>query len=232
MTAVIDSRSRELLSEAAEWRLLSLLFECPSPGWRTQIAGLTAEVADPKLQECARLALEQASEGLYHSTFGPGGPAAPREVSYSDTLQFGYLMSELQACYDAFGYQPQTREAPDHVAVETGFIAFLKMKEAFAHASARGEQAALTNEAAEQFVTDHLSRIAHLLAERLSQSGLEYLAGAACLVSDRLGEIRKAETQPASELRVLQEEGDFSCGATDSVGPIDESGSPSIQIQR
>ena len=115
MTTDIDSRTRALLNEAAEWRLLSLLFECPSGNWRAQVEQVSRETSDPQLRKCASLALEQASEGLYHSTFGPGGPAPPREVSYSDTLQFGSLMSELETYYEAFGYHPRTKEPPKSI---------------------------------------------------------------------------------------------------------------------
>jgi hypothetical protein len=44
--------------------------------------------------------------------------------SYHQTVQLGYLLSELQAYYSAFAFQPLTNEPPDHVSVETGFIAF------------------------------------------------------------------------------------------------------------
>ena len=213
MTAAIDSRTRELVAEAAEWRLLSLLFECPSESWRAQVEQLSANTADSQLRSCASLALEQASEGLYHSTFGPGGPAPPREVSYSDTLQFGSLMSELQTYYTAFGYLPRTTEPPDHIAVETGFLAYLKLKEAFAHASGDEEHAALAAGAAERFISSHLSKTAHPLAESLKTSGLEYLAGAAQVLHQRVGPPPAPVAPPAGRgLRVLNDESVFACG--------------------
>jgi nitrate reductase assembly molybdenum cofactor insertion protein NarJ len=213
MTAAIDSRMRELLSEAAEWRLLSLLFDCPSPSWSVHMEQLSKEVSDPQLRKCASLALEQASEGLYHSTFGPGGPAPPREVSYSNTLQFGSLMSELESYYGAFGYHPPAREAPDHIAIETGFLAFLKMKEAFAHASGDDEHAAVTAEAADRFVADHLSRLARPLAERLALSGLVFLVEAARALCNRVGPVPAPVTPLRDEgLRVLNGESVFACG--------------------
>ena len=65
----------QLLGEAAEWRLLGLLFECPLPNWREQMDALAAEVVDADLKAAAEAARLEASEGLYHSIFGPGGPA-------------------------------------------------------------------------------------------------------------------------------------------------------------
>jgi nitrate reductase assembly molybdenum cofactor insertion protein NarJ len=222
MTVAIDTRSRELLAEAAEWRLLSLLFDCPGPSWLAQVKDLSVEVTDGQLRTCACLALEQAGEGLYHSTFGPGGPAPPREVSYSDTLQFGYLISELETYYEAFGYHPLTREAPDHIAVETGFLSFLKMKEAFAHASGDENHTAVTAEAAGRFVAEHLSRIAEPLAERLGQSGLGYLVETARALRQRVG--APPDPWPPSTvnaLRVLPEESVLSCGALESLDEVD-----------
>ena len=213
MTTGIDTRTHELLNEAAEWRLLSLLFECPSGNWRAQVEQLSTNTTDSQLRSCAGFALGQATEGLYHSIFGPGGPAPPREVSYSDTLQFGSLMSELQTYYTAFGYLPRTTEPPDHIAVETGFLAYLKLKEAFAHASGEEEHAALAAGAAERFISSHLSKTAHPLAESLKTSGLEYLAGAAEALHQRVGPPPAPVVASSGlSLPVLNDESAFACG--------------------
>jgi nitrate reductase assembly molybdenum cofactor insertion protein NarJ len=208
--APIDPRTRELLAEAAGWRLLSLLFDCPGKAWREQVGKLAEEVNDPELRSCARLALEQATEEFHHSTFGPGGPAAPREVSYCDMLQLGYLISELEAYYGAFAYHPVTGEAPDHISVESGFLSFLQMKQAFAHASGNLKHAAVTAEAAGRFVGEHLSRIARPLAEQLVHSGLQYLAEAARALCKRVGAVPHRVPSAAGDLSVVHEESVFS----------------------
>lgn len=219
MRATIDSQTQNLLAEAAEWRLLSLLFDCPGQSWLAQVAQLSVEVTDPELRTCVDQALGQASEGLYHSTFGPGGPAAPREVSYSDTLQFGYLMSELQAYYEAFGYRPRTKEAPDHISVELGFLAYLNMKEAFALASGDEKQRAVTAEAAKRFAAEHLARVAQPLAERLRESGLGYLSEAARALQRRVGAPAERPAVPVeARLPVLNEDAAFACGLDSSEG--------------
>jgi hypothetical protein len=102
VTATLDPRCRQLVLEAAEWRLLSLLFDYPHGAWRAQVAALAAEIEDAALRSCAQLALEQADAGLYHSTFGPGGPAAPREVSHHDALENAAVTAEAAArfCQD------------------------------------------------------------------------------------------------------------------------------------
>ena len=212
MTTAIDPRCRELLAEAAEWRLLSLLFDSPEGTWRGQLAALVEDVEDTALRSCARLALDRASTGLYYSTFGPGGPAPPREVSYCDALQFGSLMSELRTYYDAFGYQPRTGEAPDHVSVETGFLSFLRMKEAFARETGDSEHASVTAEAAERFRQEHLCWVAGPLAARLADSGLGYLADAGEALLKRVGPIPQTNTETPGGLRLLSGESTFSCG--------------------
>lgn len=95
--------------------------------------------------------MEEATEGLHHSLFGPGGPAAPREASYRTTLQLGYLLSELEAYYSSFGYTPAKEETPDHVAVETDFAAYLCLKRALAAALGRSDEAEIAADASRVF---------------------------------------------------------------------------------
>ncbi len=200
--AALSERELHLAKEAAEWRLISLLFECPSPHWREQVTALMKEATDAELQSAAHDALEEAGEGLFHHAFGPGGPAPAREATYHQTVQLGYLMSELQAFYDAFAFQPVTAEAPDHVSVEAGFVAYLKMKEVYALACQDEERAATASESAQRFIEDHLTNLAQPLAERLEGSGIGYLATAGTALLRRVGPPRVAP----SPLPILQEE--------------------------
>jgi nitrate reductase assembly molybdenum cofactor insertion protein NarJ len=211
MTDTLDPRCRELLREAAEWRLLSLLFECPEGAWRAQVEAVATEIEDAELRSCAELALDQADAGLYHSMFGPGGPAAPREVSHHDALEFGRLMSELRTYYDAFGYGPRTPEAPDHVSVETGFVSFLKMKEAFALDCGDSEHVGVTAEAAARFRRDHLSRVSEPLAAQLAGSGLGYLADAGQALVKRTGPGPRRNPGRPGQLPVLNDDGALCC---------------------
>ena len=135
-----DTDVCQLLREAAQWRLISLLLECPVDGWHDQLAGLAAEVGDAPLREAVDRAREEASQGLYHTAFGPGGPSPPRELSYRDTVHPGRFLAEIRDCYHAFAYTPNTPEAPDHVATEAGFIAYLRLKEAYARACGEREK--------------------------------------------------------------------------------------------
>lgn len=202
MNSVLGEREIHLAREAAEWRLLSLLFECPTPEWRAQIAALMQDVSDEELKSAAQDALGEASEGVFHHTFGPGGPAPAREATYHQTVQLGYLMSELQAYYNAFAFQPVTAEPPDHISVETGFISYLKMKEAYALTCRNEQHAATAAESAERFVQEHLANIAQPLAGHLEGSGIAYLAKAGAVLARRVG----PPASTASPLPILQDE--------------------------
>lgn len=183
----LDSRAQRKLREAAEWRLIGLLFECPRPGWRRQVEQVAREVEDGSLRDAAALAATEASEGLYHSTFGPGGPAPPREATHRDTLQLGYLMSELQAFYDSFGYKADAGQPPDHICVETGFVSYLHMKQAYAFACADETAAQVAGEACREFVTEHVASVADPMQSMLANSGVAYLDAAARALALRTG---------------------------------------------
>ncbi len=209
--SVLGAREAHLAQEAAEWRLLSLLFECPTAEWRGQVNALMQEVADPQLKSAAQHALAEASEGLFHYAFGPGGPAPPREATYHQTVQLGYLIAELQAYYSAFAFHPPASEPPDHVSVESGFIAYLKMKEAYALVCGNEEHAATAAESAQRFLEDHLANIAQPFANHLEGSRISYLAGAGTALLRRV----PPPAAPASPLPILQEdlkENEWTCG--------------------
>ncbi len=211
-TAAFDAAATQLLQEAAEWRMLGLLFECPTEHWRKQVGALVSEIQDPALRTAAEQAQNEAGEGDYHSILGPGGPAPAREVSDHDTIQLGYLVSELTSYYQAFSYFPTTAEALDHVSVEAGFLGYLRLKQAFALANGEAERAGVVADAAKGFIADHLSNVAQPLAASLAQSGVAYMAATGQALLARVG--------PPGTLPVLQslhaEAGDvdstFDCG--------------------
>ena len=215
----MDTLTHALLRQAAEWRLISRLFECPAATWPDDIVALARDTDDPLLGSAVTHALEEAGEGLYHSTFGPGGPAPPREVTYVKAIQLGYLLSELTACYDAFAYQPVTRESPDHVSVEAGFVGYLRLKEAYAVTRGDEAQASVTAGAAATFVREHLSALAEPLAATLDASGVAYLAEAARALATRVGPPPSAAASvPVGRLlpviQPLEDEDEISCEGT------------------
>ncbi|MBI4850246.1 MAG: molecular chaperone TorD family protein [Acidobacteria bacterium] len=179
---------KEFLVEATEWRLISLLFECPKDDWKKKVKMLAKEVLDPDLKDAAKFACKEATEGLYHSILGPGGPAPAREISYSGGwTQPGYLMSELDSYYQAFSYQPVTKETLDHISVETGFISYLRLKEAYALECGAIEQVEITSQSAKTFINEHLTVIAQPLAEIMENLEVSYLEYAAKALFKRVG---------------------------------------------
>jgi len=217
----METRVHDLLRQAAEWRLIGLLFECPVGTWRDDIAALARDVDDPLLGGAVQHALDEASEGLYHSTFGPGGPAPPREVSYLQAVQLGYLLSELTAFYDAFAYQPVTKESPDHVSVEVGFVGYLLLKQAYALSRGDDEQASVAAEAEVTFRREHLASFVEPLAATLESSGIAYLAEIGRALATRVGPPPTAATPDgARRLPVIQpfeDDDEIACAAAGGI---------------
>jgi len=185
-----DPQVVEHLRRAARLRLLALAFECPQEGWQEQLSCLAEEIGEADLRQLAEQAREEASPPLYHTTFGPGGPAAPREVSYVDTILPGQLLADLQAFYEAFAYRPDIDEPPDHIAVELGFLSYLELKAAYAVSRGDRQQADVSGEAARRFVESHVSNVIGPLTHALEASGIRYLQSAAASLRRSIREKR------------------------------------------
>lgn len=176
-----------LLTEASEWRLMGLLFEYPSAEWRANLEALLPSLPDPALRAIAEGAQEHSSEGLHFALFGPAGTVPVREVTYRGGVQFGYLMAELAAFYEAFGYEPRVEEAPDHLAVQLGFLAFLKLKQVHAMMQDDPDRAAVTADAAATFLKEHLAVQAEPALARLENFAPDYLVDAGKWILERTG---------------------------------------------
>ncbi len=164
-----QNATRELLAQAAAWRLASLLLERPRPGWREEVEKLSSEIIDRDLTACAE-DIDDGTEGAYHRLFGPGGEVSPREVSYCGFEDPGRVMAELASFYDGFSFRPRREEPIDHIAVETGFIAFLFLKEAYARAERNQEAAAIARHARERFMAEHVGRCASGMQTQMSDT--------------------------------------------------------------
>jgi nitrate reductase assembly molybdenum cofactor insertion protein NarJ len=189
-----------LLAEAAAWRLLGLLFERPRERWWQEVADLRREVEDPDIGAAADAAREEADEGTYLAVLGPGGAVSPREVAYRGMEDPGHLLADIEAFYAAFAFHPQTEEAPDHLAVEAGFLAYLSFKEAYARARANEEDAEIVAQAAARFREAHLSAFAEPVRDRLEQGGIRYLLLAAAALARRAGPPQDAKCAEAATL--------------------------------
>lgn len=170
----MPEEARNALRKAAEWRLLSLLLERPRPGWQEEIASLAQEVDDTWLHEAAVLS-RTASEETYLALFGPGGSTSPREVAYAGMEDPGRLLADVISFYRAFAFMPQAEDPPDHVAVETSFVGYLALKEAYARAHENSDAVQVTQAAQDRFLEAHLDRLIRGLTEKLSDSGPAYL---------------------------------------------------------
>jgi nitrate reductase assembly molybdenum cofactor insertion protein NarJ len=176
--------AREAAARAAEFRLIGILFERPTAGRREEAEALAREARDPALREAAA-ALRDADEAAYVGLLGPGGPVSPREVAYRPMADPGWILADASAQYRAFGYAPDAEDPADHVAVETGFLAYLHLKEAYL--LARGLDAAVAVEARERFLGEHLAPLAAGLAARLEPSGAPAMLALARLLHARTG---------------------------------------------
>ncbi len=165
-TNIIDARTSELLREAQDWRLLGLLFERPRNDWWQEIAELAETTRDESLRAAAAATLG-AGQGAYLALLGPGGVLSSREAGYRRTSDPGQVLFEIQSSYEAFAYTPLAEDPPDHIAVETGFIAWLRLKEAYALTNGDTEAATTTADAANLFQKRHLAAMAEPLAVRL-----------------------------------------------------------------
>ena len=192
----------DLVAQAADWHLLSVLFESPRPGWAEQISELASKTTDEELKMAAASACAEASETLYWTVFGPGGPAAPREVSYRPSVQPGQFLSQLEFFYEVFAFHPQENEAPDHIAVLCSFMSFLRLKEAYAVANENSADAKMCHAAAARLLEEHISYIAEPLSVLLGASGLKYLEKTGLGLYQRVGPSHVADTV---RLEVLEE---------------------------
>ncbi len=201
-TATISDAGVQVhLAEATAWRLLGLLFERPRGGWRQELESLRPAVRDAEISAAVEAAREEATEGLYLAVLGPGGVASPREVAYRGMGDPGQILSDILAFHEAFAFRPEAEEPPDHVAVEAGFMGYLRLKEAYARARGNEEEAEIVSQATTRFREEHLSALAWPLAERLEKTQVQYLSLAARALAHRAGP--RPATHPVGESPLL-----------------------------
>jgi nitrate reductase assembly molybdenum cofactor insertion protein NarJ len=209
--AALSPEVRQLLTEAAEWRLFGLLFEYPTPQWRLNLSALAPSLP-AELRAMAEDALANCSEGLHIALFGPAGTVPVREVTYLGGVQFGYLMAELSACYDAFGYQPKVEEADDHFAVQLGFLAYLKLKQVHAILAGDQDAAHLTQEAAASFLKEHLALQAEPVSRALANFAPSFLVNAGRVILGRTGPSPRSAYPLSSSFTEEDDSEMMSCG--------------------
>jgi hypothetical protein len=135
-----------------------------------------------------------------------------REVTYQGGVQFGYLMSELSAYYDAFGYAPHTEDAPDHLGIQLGFISFLKIKQALAVLDQDPERAAIAAEAGSAFIKEHVAVQAEPVLARLENFGPDFLIEAGRLILKYAGPSPRSNYPLSSSLAEDDDSEAMCCG--------------------
>ena len=176
----------QLLSEAAAWRALSLALERPRASWQHELEELAREVGRDDLAAIAQAA-RGAGEGFYLAFVGPGGPVSLREVAHRKRTDPGRLLAVLRAFYEAFAYQPAAEDPLDHLAVEAGFVGYLRLKQAYALACSDTEAAEVAAEAAATFLQEHVAAVAEPVAQGLEAAEAGYLALAARSLARQAG---------------------------------------------
>jgi hypothetical protein len=200
----------DLLGEACQWRLLSLLLSRPSAERGELVQRLASETTAPRLAALARAWIDNATEGAYLQLLGPGGLVAAREVAYRPFADPGWLLADISRYHQAFAFSCAAEEPPDHIAVLAEFVSYLLLKEAFARECASDEAAEMTREARNRFIEEHITPIAARVAERLDACGATDWSEAARLLA------AKAPPPPSGELPVADDEAPQCAGCVPS----------------
>jgi TorA maturation chaperone TorD len=175
------------LELSVSWRFASLLFQSPTADARSELGCLARELPSqwqPSAHELCMFPLDQW-EVEYHRILGPGGcPAA--ESSYDDNALAGRgpLLARVSGFYKAFAYKADSSipEVPDHLSIELGFLSYLSMKAAFAAHQQQSDQLAVTRDAYERFLQEHLLFWLERFAESVDRSGSPFYIGAVMFV--------------------------------------------------
>jgi nitrate reductase assembly molybdenum cofactor insertion protein NarJ len=180
------SSAGDLIREAAEWHLLSLLLSRPTAERKREVRGLGDEIALPRLRQVARDWEENAEEGSYLQLLGPGGIVAARAVAYRPFADPGWMLADISRHHQAFGFHPAAEEPADHIAALADFVAYLLLKEAYARACGEDQDAALTRGAMERFIEEYLVPVAARVADRLEVCGAGEWSAVARLLAERI----------------------------------------------
>ncbi len=175
------------LERAAEWRLMSQIFAYPDEGWAARIRLLFGCLGDERAAALGRAALRESSPGLWMRLFGPAGPVRTRAVAWEGGLQPGYLLAELAAYYDAFGYEPPASGPPDQLAVLLDFAAWMELKLAYACVRDDRESMEVTERSLRTFLARFVAAVAWRVFRQMENEGPEFFAATARLAAERSG---------------------------------------------
>lgn len=200
------SSATDLLDEASQWHLLSLLLSRPTAERKRRVRRLLADPSLAPLGDLSRAWCDSADEGGYLRLLGPGGLVPARSVAYRPFADPGWSLADIGRYHQAFGFHPAAEEPVDHIAVLADFVAYLFVKEAFARESG-DDRAAVAREATARFIDEHLVPIAARMADRLEACGAVDWSAAARLLAEKI----PAPSPPAE--RTDPRDVDSPCGA-------------------
>lgn len=161
-----------------------------------------------ELQSWAERTTPEALEDSYVSIFSHAvrGSCPLYETEYGEgdgRLQLPHELSDLSAFYHAFGLQlgAEVQERVDFIAVECEFMAFLCVKQAFAEEHGDAELAAVTIDAQQKFLHDHLGRWTPACARRIIDQSHEsfYRPLAHLTLAYMTDECRRLDVTPGNE---------------------------------
>jgi TorA maturation chaperone TorD len=172
----------QALFRADIYRVLALAFAHPSSERLAVLQGLLEELTaeeqterfSPEMQQTL-VALQQAIqessqeqiEGEYHRLFATSVAVPPCESSYGYGDK-GTVLLDVSGFYQAFGLDGNRAQEPvDSIGHELEFMSVLALKEALGEHQGLFEAVAVTVEAEQGFLQDHLGRWYTVLAERL-----------------------------------------------------------------
>lgn len=161
VTGARDAALRLWLERAVCWRFASTLFRAPTADGLAEQCLLRPMLPDGSRDEAAGLAGVPLDtwEREFHRVLGPGGlPSCESSFDRAALAGRGPLLAAIGGFYQAFAYEPhaQEHEVPDNIAVEADFLAYLAFKVAFAADAGLPEELAVTAEAYDAFLRDHL----------------------------------------------------------------------------
>lgn len=154
----------------------------------------------------------------------------PYETEYTRGGDFRQTqdLADLMGFYQAFGVNlrdgEESRERPDHIAVELEFLHFLCWKEAAARIEGDEEHISVCLDAERKFLADHLGRWAELFSRGLEKTAPEgfYAALAALLRAVVAQDVTSLDVKPepvaVPEPRRTSEP--MTCGADDTPAPL------------
>jgi TorA maturation chaperone TorD len=184
--------------------MLSLLLSRPTAERKNEAQELAPELTAARLTEVARAWCDNATEGAYLQLLGPGGLVPARAVAYRPFADPGQILAELARYHRAFGFHSVADEPSDHVAALAEFVSYLLLKEAYARESGDLEALAITRDAAERFIDEHLSPVACRLAERLDACGATDWSTAAHLLAEKVPAPHPSPKVAAQDEEALQ----------------------------